>query len=97
MINRELTQHFIRETREFEEQLALFEAGQIDKKTFKQVSGKFGCYAQRENGYMLRLRLPGGQVTRENLAFLGEKMKEYAVDFVTSLSRSTVMRSGISG
>ncbi len=90
MINRELTQHFIRETREFEEQLALFEAGQIDKKTFKQVSGKFGCYAQRENGYMLRLRLPGGQVTREHLAFLGEKMKEYAVDFVKLTTCQTI-------
>lgn len=90
MINRELTQHFIRETKEFEERSAMFEAGQMDRNTFKQISGKFGCYAQREKGYMLRLRFPGGRITREDLFFLGEKMKEYAVDLVKLTTCQTI-------
>ena len=58
MISEELIQQFVKETELFEERLRAFEAGEIDRKTFKGISGRFGCYAQREKNYMLRLRFP---------------------------------------
>ena len=55
MISEELIQQFVKETELFEERIQAFEAGEIDRKTFKGISGRFGCYAQREKNYMLRL------------------------------------------
>ena len=50
----------------FEEKIYEFTNGEIDRKAYKGFSGGFGSYAQRENGYsMLRLRLPGGRLTKE--------------------------------
>ena len=52
----------------FEEKIYEFTNGEIDRKAYKGFSGGFGSYAQRENGYsMLRLRLPGGRLTKERL------------------------------
>ena len=49
----------------FEEKIYEFTNGEIDRKAYTGFSGGFGSYAQRENGYsMLRLRLPGGRLTK---------------------------------
>ena len=58
MISEDLIQQFVKETELFEERIRAFEAGEIDRKTFKGISGRFGCYAQRKKNYMLRLRFP---------------------------------------
>ena len=77
MISEDLIQQFVKETELFEERIQAFESGEIDRKTFKGISGRFGCYAQREKNYMLRLRFPGGRISKEHLSFLGEKTREY--------------------
>ena len=63
MLSKELLQHFEHDITRFEENILAFEHGEIDRKTFKGISGGFGSYAQKEQGYMLRLRLPGGHIT----------------------------------
>ena len=90
MISEELIQQFIKETELFEERLRAFEAGEIDRKTFKGISGRFGCYAQREKNYMLRLRFPGGRISKEHLAFLGEKTREYPLELMKITTCQTI-------
>ena len=64
----------------FEEKIYEFTNGEIDRKAYKGFSGGFGSYAQRENGYsMLRLRLPGGRLTKERLGFIAECAEKYSV------------------
>ena len=90
MISEELIQQFVKETELFEERLRAFEAGEIDRKTFKGISGRFGCYAQREKNYMLRLRFPGGRISKEHLAFLGEKTREYPLELMKITTCQTI-------
>jgi len=64
----------------FEEKIYEFTNGEIDRKAYKGFSGGFGSYAQRENGYsMLRLRLPGGRLTKERLGFIAECAEKHSV------------------
>ena len=49
MISEDLIQQFVKETELFEERIQAFESGEIDRKTFKGISGRFGCYV-REAG-----------------------------------------------
>ena len=50
---------------DFEEKLEAFNKGEIDRKAYKGFSGGFGSYAQRDPAKnMLRLRLPGGRMTK---------------------------------
>ena len=73
MTKHDLTEQFLKETYLFEEQIEAFEAGKISRNEFKGISGGFGSYAQKEGGYMLRLRLPAGRITKETLKFIVER------------------------
>ena len=90
MISEDLIQQFVKETELFEERIQAFESGEIDRKTFKGISGRFGCYAQREKNYMLRLRFPGGRISKEHLAFLGEKTREYPLELMKITTCQTI-------
>ena len=73
MLSKDLLQQFEDNITRFDENIHAFENGEIDRQTFKGISGGFGSYAQKEQGYMLRLRLPGGHITKEKLKFLADK------------------------
>ena len=64
----------------FAEKIKAFEAGEVDKKAYKGFSGGFGSYAQREGGNMLRLRMAGGRLTKERLAFIADSVETYQID-----------------
>ncbi|HIX37307.1 MAG TPA: nitrite/sulfite reductase, partial [Candidatus Blautia pullistercoris] len=96
MISEDLIQQFVKETELFEERIRAFEAGEIDRKTFKGISGRFGCYAQREKNYMLRLRFPGGRISKEHLAFLGEKTREYPLELMKITTCQTIQVHNLS-
>ncbi len=72
MLSKDLLQQFEDNITRFDENIHAFENGEIDRQTFKGISGGFGSYAQKEQGYMLRLRLPGGHITKEKLKFLAQ-------------------------
>ena len=60
--------------REFIEATRRFYNKTLDTKTYKGISGGFGSYAQRGgNASMLRLRLPGGRLEKDKLAFVDRK------------------------
>lgn len=96
MIGEELIQQFLKETELFEERIQAFERGEIDRKTFKGISGRFGCYAQREKKYMLRLRFPGGRISKGHLAFLGEKTREYPLELMKITTCQTIQVHNLS-
>lgn len=63
----------------FAEKINAFEGGEVDKKAYKSFSGGFGSYAQRNGGNMLRLRMAGGRLTKERLAFLADSVEAYKI------------------
>ncbi|MBQ8143270.1 MAG: nitrite/sulfite reductase, partial [Butyricicoccus sp.] len=64
----------------FAEKIRAFDAGEIELKPFKGYSGGFGSYPQRTGGYMLRLRMAGGRLTKERLAYLAQSAADYKID-----------------
>ena len=64
----------------FREKTREFYAGEINVGAYKGFSGYYGSYAQRGGkASMLRLRMPGGRVTKEKLAFVAHSIREYQV------------------
>ncbi|MBQ0071872.1 MAG: nitrite/sulfite reductase, partial [Spirochaetales bacterium] len=58
-----------------------FYAKEMDTKTYKGISGNFGSYAQRgAASNMLRLRLPGGRLTKEKFGFIVDAIEKYGID-----------------
>lgn len=66
---------------EFKEMTRKFYQKEITVNEYKGFSGGFGSYAQRGGeASMLRLRLTGGEVNKETLAFLADSIEKYNID-----------------
>ena len=77
----ELLREFKEDMTEFREMTDKFYAKEVSMKEYKGFSGGFGSYAQKGgNASMLRLRLPGGRLTKEKLKFVADSIAEYDVD-----------------
>ncbi len=64
----------------FREKTLAFYAGELDKGSYKGFSGLYGSYAQKGGqASMLRLRMPGGRVTRDKLAFVAQAIRDWQV------------------
>ena len=95
MISSALQQKFRDEISLFDEKIHAFEAGEIDRKTLN--SGGFGSYAQKsENGYMLRLRLPGGQISKKTLLFLSDMIQTHHVNLLKITTCQTIQMHNLS-
>ena len=76
---------------EFEEVTRQFFAGEVPVPKYKGFSGGFGSYAQRGGkASMLRLRLPGGRVSREKLGFVVKAIEKYHIDKVHFTTCQTI-------
>lgn len=76
---------------EFETVTRKFFAGEVKVPEYKGFSGGFGSYAQRGGkASMLRLRLPGGQLTKEKLKFIVDSIQKYQIDKVHFTTCQTV-------
>lgn len=76
-----LIREFKEDLMEFREMTDKFYAKEISMKEYKGFSGGFGSYAQKGgNASMLRLRLPGGRLTKDKLKFVADVIAEYGVD-----------------
>lgn len=80
----------------FAEKIKAFEAGDVDKKAYKGFSGGFGSYAQRNGGNMLRLRMAGGRLTKERLAFLADSVEAYQIDLLKLTTCQTIQLHNLS-
>lgn len=95
-MNQELKQLLYDDIAVFVEKIKAFEAGEIDKKTYKSISGGFGSYAQREGGHMLRLPMTGGRLTKERLKFLSDSVEAYGIDRLKLTTCQTVQLHNLS-
>lgn len=70
-MNQSLMTEFKEDLKDFREMTEKFYAKEVSIKDYKGFSGGFGSYAQRGGeASMLRLRMPGGRITKEKLKFL---------------------------
>lgn len=77
-MNQELMKEFKADLKEFQEMTEKFYAKEVSVKDYKGFSGGFGSYAQKGGeASMLRLRMPGGRVTKEKLKFLVPSIDVY--------------------
>lgn len=77
------SEEFRADLAEFKEMTRKFYQKEITVNEYKGFSGGFGSYAQRGGeASMLRLRLTGGEVDKETLAFLADSIEKYKIDLV---------------
>ncbi len=97
MKKEQLIQEFREDLSEFREMTRKFYAGEVSQKEYKSFSGGFGSYAQRGGqASMLRLRLPGGRLTKEKLKFVVDVIAEYGVDKVHFTTCQTIQLHNLS-
>lgn len=79
-MNQELMKEFKEDLKDFRAMTEKFYAKEVSVKDYKGFSGGFGSYAQKGGeASMIRLRMPGGRVTKEKLKFLADSIERYDV------------------
>lgn len=82
----------------FREKTSQFYQGKLSKGDYKAFSGFYGSYAQRGgNTNMIRLRMPCGQVTKENLAFTAKAIQDYHISRIHFTTCQTIQLHDLSG
>ena len=90
-MNQSLMTEFKEDFKDFREMTEKFYAKEVSIKDYKGFSGGFGSYAQRGGeASMLRLRMPGGRITKEKLKFLVDAIAAYDVRRVHLTTCQTV-------
>lgn len=88
---KQTVEDFKRDLGGFREMTDKFYAKEVSVKEYKGFSGGFGSYAQRGGkASMLRLRLPGGRLTKEKLRFIADVIEEYGIRKVHFTTCQTV-------
>lgn len=81
MMQQQWIDKYHREIETFAQDITAFQEGALDRKAYKGRSGGMGSYAQRDPAkHMLRLRMPGGRLTKERLNFLARAVADFQVD-----------------
>lgn len=76
---------------EFEKVTRQFYAGEVPAAQYKGFSGGFGSYAQKGGkASMLRLRMPGGRVTKEKMQFVANAINEGHTDKIHFTTCQTI-------
>ena len=79
-MNQKLITEFKEDLKDFREMTEKFYAKEVSVKDYKGFSGGYGSYAQKGGeASMLRLRMPGGRITKEKLKFLADSIERYGV------------------
>lgn len=82
-MNHDYLEEFLPDLEEFRQKLMAFDRKELTVAEYKGFSGGYGSYAQRGGErHMLRLRLPGGVLTKEKLSFLLSACKKHHIDLI---------------
>ena len=81
---------------EFARRIRAFDAGEESAKTYKGFSGGFGSYPQRNGGYMLRLRMAGGRLTKDRLGYVADSVEKYGIDRMKLTTCQTIQFHNLS-
>ena len=88
---RDYAEEFKDDIKAFQAATSQFYAGEMTVAQYKGISGGFGSYAQRGGKYgMLRLRLSGGEITKEHLRFITECIEKYSIGRIHFTTCQTV-------
>lgn len=86
-----LIQEYRNDMAEFIEMTNKFYNKEIPANQYKGFSGGFGSYAQKGGeASMVRLRLPGGVVTKEKLKFIADKIEQHKISMAHFTTCQTV-------
>ncbi len=79
-VTREISPAALADIEKFDQQLALFLAGELDEDVFKVFRLNNGIYGQRQGGHnqMVRVKIPYGRLEPEQLEMLGYIGEEYS-------------------
>lgn len=90
-MKKDYAEEFWEDLQEFKEMTAKFYRKEITVPEYKSFSGGFGSYAQRGGERsMLRLRLTGGEIRKEQVKFIADSIAEYSIDLVHLTTCQTV-------
>ncbi len=82
---------------EFEKVTREFYAGEVLPAQYKGFSGGFGSYAQKGGkASMLRLRMPGGRVTKEKMMFVADAILKHNIDKIHFTTCQTIQLHNLS-
>lgn len=83
MMSEKWLEEFLPDLEEFRKNLKAFDEGELTVAEYKGLSGGFGSYAQRGGKrHMLRLRIPGGVLSKKHLRFIVESCDKYQIDLM---------------
>lgn len=72
----------------YEEQIHKYRAGEVNETKMQKLRLTFGTYAQRQEGVqMQRIKIPGGCMTADQLALLGDAADRFGSGFVHFTTR----------
>lgn len=72
----------------YEEQIHKYRAGEVNETKMQKLRLTFGTYAQRQEGVqMQRIKVPGGYMTADQLALLGDAADRFGSGFVHFTTR----------
>ncbi len=87
----QLYQEFKEDLEQFKKVTTGFYKGEVTTAEYKGISGGFGSYAQRGGkNSMLRLRLAGGRINKEQLEFIADAVKEFQIDKIHFTTCQTI-------
>lgn len=90
-MEQKILEEFQEDLKEFYEITEKFYAKEITVPQYKSFSGGFGSYAQRGGERsMLRLRLSGGEITKEHLKFIADSIEKYKITMAHLTTCQTV-------
>lgn len=97
-ISPELHQELTEELPQFRQSSEKFFRKEIKVNEYKGLSGKFGSYAERGgNSAMIRFRLPGGQITRDQAAFIADSVRKYNLKNIHFTTGQSIQFHGLDG
>src|SRR5262245_5238346 len=72
----------------YEEQISKYRAGQVNETKMQKLRLTYGTYAQRQEGVqMQRIKIPGGFLTADQLALLGDAADRFGSSFIHFTTR----------
>ena len=90
-MKQEIIQRFRDDLEQFNDATRKYYAGEIDRKTYKGISGGFGSYSERDGKRgMLRLRMTGGRMDKDKLSFVVDSANAYGIDKMKMTTCETI-------
>ncbi|SUP44682.1 nitrite/sulfite reductase [Veillonella criceti] len=97
-LTNEVKERLIKDLPSFAKTSEQFFNKEISVNDYKGLSGPFGTYAERgANTAMYRLRLPGGRITQQQLAFLADMFTRFELPHLHFTTGQSIQIHGLQG